>query len=49
MPLNAGAMDQETGDVVILAGGTGGAKLARGMADAIDRARASRGDRQHRR
>src|ERR1035437_2539710 len=26
----------DTGDVVILAGGTGGAKLARGMADAID-------------
>ena len=29
-------MSGDAGDVVILAGGTGGAKLARGMADAID-------------
>jgi len=29
-------MSGDTGDVVILAGGTGGAKVARGMADAID-------------
>jgi LPPG:FO 2-phospho-L-lactate transferase len=29
-------MDGDAGDVVVLAGGTGGAKLARGMADAID-------------
>jgi LPPG:FO 2-phospho-L-lactate transferase len=33
MPGDMGAMD---GDVVVLAGGTGGAKLARGMLDAID-------------
>jgi len=33
MSRDAGAVD---GDVVILAGGTGGAKLARGMADVVD-------------
>jgi LPPG:FO 2-phospho-L-lactate transferase len=32
-----GALGGDTGGVVVLAGGTGGAKLARGMADAIDR------------
>jgi LPPG:FO 2-phospho-L-lactate transferase len=36
MSEDAGAIGAGTGDVVILAGGTGGAKLARGMADAID-------------
>jgi LPPG:FO 2-phospho-L-lactate transferase len=36
MSENAGAMGGDAGGVVILAGGTGGAKLARGMADAID-------------
>ncbi|MGO9249312.1 MAG: 2-phospho-L-lactate transferase [Solirubrobacteraceae bacterium] len=36
MAEDAGAMD---GDVVILAGGTGGAKLARGMLDVVDPAR----------
>ncbi len=36
MNSDAEATDGDAGDVVILAGGTGGAKLARGMADAID-------------
>ncbi len=34
-------------DVVVLAGGTGGAKLARGMLDALADARAPDGARQH--
>ena len=34
-------MPEQTVDVVVLAGGTGGAKLARGMADVVDQARLS--------
>jgi LPPG:FO 2-phospho-L-lactate transferase len=36
---DTGAIGEDTGDVVILAGGTGGAKLARGMLDVVDPAR----------